>query len=139
MQMTEGEIVREYRTAKNRTKQISILADLNECSKKTIREILERKGEQVPHYGNRYTEKTDSSKMSTRKPKAQSDVGINAQEVGIESELSETPEIVIKLCKERMNQINEWMKPVEQKLEELSREYNILKGWVELMEKGKKI
>ena len=57
MQMTEAEIVRSYQHAENRTKQISILAELNACSKAEIRDIREKNGEEVPHYGNRYTGK----------------------------------------------------------------------------------
>lgn len=40
MTMDKGEIVREYKYAKNQRKMISILADLNCCSKDEIREIL---------------------------------------------------------------------------------------------------
>ena len=88
MQMTESEIVRSYNHAENRQKQIKILSELNACSKAQIREILERNGYEVPHYGNRYTgkvkeepkkepkrssvrmierkKKSDSSNLSTR-------------------------------------------------------------------------
>lgn len=41
MKMTKGEIIREYRTAKNRQKQIKILADLNCCSETEIKHVLE--------------------------------------------------------------------------------------------------
>lgn len=98
MQMTETEIVRSYQHALNRTKQISILAELNACSKAQIRDILEKNGEEVPHYGNRYTgkvkeepkkepkrssvrmserkKKSDSSKMSTRLLKSEEPAGV---------------------------------------------------------------
>jgi hypothetical protein len=39
--MTPEEIAREYRTAKDRLKQAKILAELNQCSKEKIVEILE--------------------------------------------------------------------------------------------------
>lgn len=45
MQMTEDEIVRSYRNAKNRNTQITVLAQLNACQKEEIEQILERKGE----------------------------------------------------------------------------------------------
>lgn len=107
MQMTEAEIVRSYQHALNRTKQISILAELNACSKAQIRDILEKNGEEVPHYGNRYTgkvkpetkkepkrtsvrmserrkKKSDSSDLSARllKSDESEDVGTCQQEVG---------------------------------------------------------
>ncbi|MBR2408956.1 MAG: hypothetical protein IKB07_08370 [Lachnospiraceae bacterium] len=40
MTMTALDIVREYKSAKNRREQIKILADLNQCSRDHIREIL---------------------------------------------------------------------------------------------------
>lgn len=114
MQMTEAEIVRSYQHALNRTKQISILAELNACSKAEIRDILEKNGEEVPHYGNRYTgkvkpetkkepkrtsvrmserrkKKSDSSDLSTRllKSEESEDVGTCQQDVGTMSEVPE--------------------------------------------------
>lgn len=40
MQYTDGEIRRLYKSAKNRKKQVSILADLNRCSTGRILEIV---------------------------------------------------------------------------------------------------
>lgn len=40
MEMTHDEIRRNYREAKNKTKQVGILAELNNCSRKEIEEIL---------------------------------------------------------------------------------------------------
>ncbi len=48
MTMTNEEIIREYREAKTPMKQIGILADENQCSKKEIVDILLAAGEQVP-------------------------------------------------------------------------------------------
>lgn len=42
--MTESEIVRNYREAKNKREQVNILADLNCCSKEEITEILLNNG-----------------------------------------------------------------------------------------------
>ena len=44
MTMTESEIVRDYRSAKNKKMQISILADLNECKPEDIKRILKDNG-----------------------------------------------------------------------------------------------
>jgi len=46
--MTNEEIIREYREAKAPMKQIGILADENQCSKKNIVAILTAAGETVP-------------------------------------------------------------------------------------------
>ena len=42
--MDKGQILRDYRAAKNHKRQISILADLNTCSKEAIIEILTEGG-----------------------------------------------------------------------------------------------
>lgn len=44
MNMTENEIVRNYREAKNKREQVTILADLNRCEKEEIVDILLKNG-----------------------------------------------------------------------------------------------
>lgn len=44
MTMSENEIVRDFRAAKKKREQIGILAELNQCSREQIREILLRNG-----------------------------------------------------------------------------------------------
>lgn len=41
MEMSNDEIIRNYRAAKNKKMQIGILADLNCCDRKTIKNIVE--------------------------------------------------------------------------------------------------
>ncbi len=48
MTMTDEEICRDYRTAKAPTKQIGILAELNQCSKERIKQILVAGGCELP-------------------------------------------------------------------------------------------
>ena len=45
MVMSESEIVREYRTAKNKPKQIKVLAELNAVKEEWIKDILLRNPE----------------------------------------------------------------------------------------------
>ena len=113
MQMTTSEIVKSYKQSKKKVQQIGILADLNLCSKKEIRDLLEQNGCDVPHYKNRYS-KTESD-TQTDKPNF--------------------PEPVIALVKKRLLEIDLEMKPIESRLESLSIEYNTLKNWMDLVEK----
>ena len=113
MQMTINEIVKSYKQATKKVQQIGILADLNLCSKKEIRDLLEQNGCDVPHYKNRYA-KTESD-IQTDKP--------------------DFPEPVIALVKKRLLEIDLEMKPLESRLESLSIEYNTLKNWMDLVEK----
>lgn len=61
MTMTDEEIVRHYRQAKDRKGSIQILADLNATSKDEIQAILERAGEIQPAEPN-------SGKKKQRRP-----------------------------------------------------------------------
>ena len=45
--MSDFEIVRDYRHAKNQVGQVQILADMNLCSKKEIENVLEKCGVKV--------------------------------------------------------------------------------------------
>ena len=42
--MSEFEILRDYRQAKNKVAQVQILADMNTCSKKEVEDFLEERG-----------------------------------------------------------------------------------------------
>jgi len=48
MNMTNEEIVRNYREAKKKLNQIKILADMNECKSRDIAQLLIEAGESVP-------------------------------------------------------------------------------------------
>lgn len=50
MQMSNIDIAKEYRTAKSPRAQIGVLAELNDCSKQEIADILISQGEAVPKY-----------------------------------------------------------------------------------------
>ncbi len=47
MQMSEFEILRDYRQAKNKVDQVQILADMNLCTKKEMTAYLKKQGEEV--------------------------------------------------------------------------------------------
>lgn len=117
MQMTEAEIVKSYQTAARQTQQIKVLAELNLCEKKDIREILEKHGCSVPHYGNRYTKTPKTTKN-----------GKNEQNK-VEKTTS-SPVSVINAVKLRMSALNDQIKPLETRLEELATEYNALNDWL---------
>ena len=57
--MTPEDICKEYRTAKNRVKQIGVLAELNACSKTKIMYILTQNGEKLP--GNMEPRKAENA------------------------------------------------------------------------------
>lgn len=120
MQMTVEEIIRSYTQAKDKSKQIGILADLNGCDKEKIRAILISKGCQMPTKGRpkKETSKTVEALVkkdefeSTRRPTKVTFKNIDtgeetvacAEEKPLEEKLF-IPEVVKGLVIERISQI----------------------------------
>ena len=72
MQMTVEEIIRSYTQAKDKSKQIGILADLNGCDKEKTRSILRTRGVELPTKGRpkrTSTRKTSTAKTTSTKKK----------------------------------------------------------------------
>ena len=63
MQMSNIDIAKEYRTAASPRKQIGILAELNDCSKQEIADILIAQGETVPKYYQKHKNEKDIEKV----------------------------------------------------------------------------
>ena len=59
--MSEQQIVNEYKEAKSPRNQIAILADQNMCDKKTIVNILEAAGCEVPGYYKKKTKDPEAT------------------------------------------------------------------------------
>lgn len=69
MLMSNGEIVTEYRQAKDPAKQIGILADLNKTTKRAIVDILRANGCSVPgNYGPKKVETPESKAVQPETP-----------------------------------------------------------------------
>ena len=118
MMMEKREIAKMYREAKNKTKQIRILQELNLCSREEIIKILEEEGEmpkkENPHNsdggmeaGNEEMQK-EQGKKRAKKPKN----ALNA-----EAEMS--PEEMLKLA-------NAYFEKVEQKIRWMEQQTEIL-------------
>lgn len=71
MTMTNEEICRDYKAAKATSKQIHILADLNQCSREKIKQILVEGGCKLP--GNCVGTKTKSKGVPLAGPPAKTD------------------------------------------------------------------
>ena len=71
MTMTNEEIIRDYKAAKAPSKQINVLADLNQCSREKIKQILVEGGCKLP--GNCVGTKTKSKGVPLAGPPAKAD------------------------------------------------------------------
>ena len=69
MLMSNGEIITEFRQAKDPAKQIGILADLNKTTKRAIVDILRANGCSVPgNYGPKKVETPESKAVQPETP-----------------------------------------------------------------------
>lgn len=116
MQMSENEIVRDYRQAKNKGHQVGILAELNLCTKEEIISILKSNGvSQAELPRNR--KKTESEGQS----KAESDVNQKQQEKEpVAAVTEELPEIVKEVICRQMEQEQEAIDYHSGRLKELN-------------------
>lgn len=69
MQMTVEEIIRNHTQAKDKSKQIGILADLNGCDKEKIRSILRTRGVELPTKGRPKKETVEKVTWPKEDPK----------------------------------------------------------------------
>lgn len=88
MTMTNEEIIREYRQAAHPAQQIGILADLNECKKKAIVEVLREAGCKLPGYYDKKPAKAPAEPQPVEGPEeapaenAQPDAPVGTPEIG---------------------------------------------------------
>ena len=80
MMMTDGEICASFRDAKNRRKQIKILAELNDCKTDKIVDILNKYG-----YSTKYIVAKTAPKRKTPAPKNSEEnyLGLNKTETQV--------------------------------------------------------
>lgn len=112
MWMTESEIAKEYREAKNKKHQISILADQNVCSHKQIREILIKMGE-------------IESKEPEKKVRTVAPLESTKKEIKVEA-----PTSVKKMALERLEELEKEIIVFEQRRKILESEYMEIAEWL---------
>lgn len=69
MTMDNAEIVIDYRRAKQKNRQIGVLAELNQCSREKIVQILTEAGEELPKYKKPGRKPGYSPKKAATEPK----------------------------------------------------------------------
>lgn len=146
MIMDPGEIAREYTAAANPKKQISILAELNECTEKEIQDILMEKGvikgrkkaaeTQIMAQGGDKrggrreaagTEKKATTNLVvTKHPITDPDVGADTERTA-----PVAPECLIKLVRDRLGQLAEEAAEMNRRFIENCTETEQLKNWLE--------
>lgn len=126
MEMTNGEIITSYRQAKDKKKQIEVLADLNMCSKDEIVEILKEQG--VPHRelprnrgGNTVKETPTPAPIPAAAPRE-----VVFHDIGKAKE--EIPEPVAKLLKERVAMIESERQVIDSNIKRMEERQTALQN-----------
>lgn len=132
MQMSDSEIVRSYKEAKDKRSQVGVLADLNACSKDYIREILQRNGINAPKPGRKTTTEpepvkavlTEMAKKAVRKEPADPE--------------DDTPDELLLLATERLKNLRESREEREHDIQimqsivdDYKRREEKLQAWIE--------
>jgi len=134
MQMTNDEIIRSYRTAKDKKKQIVILSQLNTCSKNEIVQILKDAG---LHPG--YTRSTNEPKKVGKKEKGEEKIEPEEPPKVEEIKITE-----LDVSNEEYNQelsfildqsINPKIKRCEEKIAEINKEIQVHEKAIRALEK----
>ena len=112
MQMTNGDIVKSYKEAKEKKKQIEILAQLNACPVTTIREILVSEGVQFP---GPKPKKPESSTAETPAEAPKEKI---------------VPEAVNIAVIEKLTAIKQKISALEDEIEKLNNTAAVLSSWL---------
>lgn len=110
MQMTEEEIYRDWKQAKYKTKQIGVLADLNQCKRADIEAIIRAHEAPEP-----FTARV--------KPR----IGIQA---------NDTPHEVIVAVEERIEALNVQVENLKERINGILQEYSVLEEWLSAAKGG---
>ena len=124
MEMTNAEIIRQYKEAKQKNKKIKILAQLNACDEITIRKILIE--------GGAIEEKTQKPKVRSgvpdRKPRAT--VKANALPAVIPQSVIKAITIQLDRIEENIKNYEQLKKNAEEQLKSASNEYKELSNFI---------
>lgn len=110
---TPNEICRAYRLAKDRTKQIQIMAELNGVSKEEIIKTLVRGGE-IP------SDETESMQKTGSKAEVVSETAV----------MPCMPRAVRDALFKRIDELEQQIKPLEREMEALRGEYDQILGFL---------
>ena len=107
MQMSDSEIVRSYKEAKDKRSQVGVLAELNACSKDYIREILQRNGINAPKPGRKSTTEPEPVKAEEPKKAVLTEMAKKAVKKEPADPEDDTPDELLLLATERLKHLQE--------------------------------
>ena len=128
MNMTENEIVRQYKEGKNQREQIKILADMNLCENEEIEKILMANGCDIPKNNPKVKRRNVSQKEKESIPAKELQEKQHAAEAK-ESEF-QVPDKVKELVNAKMVRLQEAIDAYQEKIREYETEMEELSGFL---------
>lgn len=119
MTMSAREIALSYKTAKDKKNQITVLADLNCCSKDEIKNILAAEGITVV------------TSKSANRAAVDTPTVIPEQMINTKAVRSNVPKWVLMASNNRLNELSDMIRTLQEQIIELSSEQMSLQEWLE--------
>lgn len=121
MEMTETEIIKKYKEAPSLSR-IQMIADLNGCTTKEIRDILRNSGESIKEPKKRASKPKKNTKAETTKKDDTKKTSNKAEPVEVEkpAESISIPVVVLEMCQERINYTNRQISAFIESIDQLN-------------------
>ena len=143
MQMSDSEIVRSYKEAKDKRSQVGVLAELNACSKDYIREILQRNGINAPKPGRKSATEPEPVKAEEPKRAVLTEMAKKAVKKEPADPEDDTPDELLLLATERLKNLRENREEREHDIQimqsivdDYKRREAKLEAWIKKHKKG---
>ena len=120
MKYADDDILQLYREAKDKTKEIKILAELNACKTKDIRDFLKSHGVEVPA-DRRYK---DANKAADKDCEVADDdltIKVAAESPKATKQRLDIPEAIIAILRERRAELKIKIQKLEAEVEEIDK------------------
>lgn len=136
MEMTDADIVLEYRQAKRKSEQIGILADLNGCTKAEIKKILFENGEIEEEELEKAVERKPKRVVQKKKPLVSSAVIEHSPSSSAypAPEREKIPDEIYKLVQQELDALDLFITQKHKEIEDAEARYTILADYL----KGKR-
>lgn len=132
MQMTDAEICRSYREAKDKRSQVGVLAELNVCSKDLIREILSRNGIDAPKPGRKAV-LMDKAKQLLKSEESEAPEADGSERKQPEPRV---PDFVISIAVQKLEDMTKELNELMEYADTLKAQINELRHWISVATEG---
>lgn len=131
MNMTENEIIRQYKEAKDKREQIKILADMNLCEREEIEKILKDNGQRLPAQAPKKKPQNEPSKETEDIPAPAMEPPEKPYAAGTKAGGFHVPDKVKELVDAKMVRLQEAIDIYREKIKEYETDLEELNGFLQ--------